>query len=218
MNKENEKDSLELLLNNYRNTSHPETGLTPAFMLFRDDKRSIFQRNTVRTKGIIKANKKDQKKKLQRKDEINKSKNKKQGEIDIGDRIIIRNYRKQHRFDPLFLPQPCIVISSSKKYVTVQNEFDGGVLNRHRDDIKVLPYIPQTADSINENDETENDKKQSNKYCIEDYEDFDRRMQEEYCDFDNFLFKDSRTSTNEVTSCGEPQIDDITYSMKNLNF
>ena len=117
----------------------------------------------------------------------------------------------------MFLPQPCIIISRNKKYVTVQNEFDGGVLNRHRDDIKVLPYISQTADSINKNDETENDKKQSNKYCIEDYEDFDRQMQEEYCDFDNFLFKDSRTSTNEVPSCGEPQIDDITYSMKNLN-
>ena len=96
----------------------------------------------------------------------------------------------------MFLPQPCIIISRNKKYVTVQNEFDGGVLNRHRDDIKVLPYISQTADSINKNDETENDKKQSNKYCIEDYKDFDRQMQEEYCDFDNFLFKDSRTSTN----------------------
>ena len=38
MNKENEKDTLELLLNNYRHTPHPATGLTPASMLFRDDK------------------------------------------------------------------------------------------------------------------------------------------------------------------------------------
>ena len=156
--------------------------------------------------------------KLQRTDEMNESKYKKEDEIDIGDRILIRNYQKQPKFDPLFLPQPYIVISTNKNYVTVQNEFDRGVLNRHRDDIKVLPYISQTADNINNNDKTENDTKQSNKYYIEDYEDFARQMQDEYCDFDNnFLFQDSCMSTNEVPSCGEPQIDDITHSMENLN-
>ena len=41
MNKENEKYTLEVLLNNYRDIPHPATGLTPASMLFRDDKRSI---------------------------------------------------------------------------------------------------------------------------------------------------------------------------------
>ena len=39
MNKENKKDTLELLLNNYRDTPHPATRLTPASMLLRDDKR-----------------------------------------------------------------------------------------------------------------------------------------------------------------------------------
>ena len=144
-------------------------------MLFRDDKLSSFPRNSVRTKDIIKAKEKDRKMKLQRTDEINESKYKKQDEINIGDRILARNYLKQHKFDPLFLPQPYIVVSTNKNYVTVQNEFDGWVLNRNRDDIKVLPYISQTADNINKNDETENTK-QSNKYCIEDYEDFARQV------------------------------------------
>ena len=90
----------------------------------------------------------------------------------------------------MLLPKPYIVISTSKNYVTAQNEFDEGVLNRHRDDIKFLPYISQTADNINKNNESENDTKQSNKYCIEDYEDFARQIQEEYHGFDsNFLFK-----------------------------
>ena len=40
--------------------------------------------------------------KLQRTDEMNESKYKKQNEMDIGDRILIRNYRKQHKFDPVF--------------------------------------------------------------------------------------------------------------------
>ena len=55
----------------------------------------------------------------------------------------------------------------------MQND-DEGVLNRHLNDIKVLPYISQTAGNINNNGETENDTKQSNKYCIKDYEDFAR--------------------------------------------
>ena len=205
-NKKNEKDTFELLLNNYRDTPHPATGLTPASMLFRDDKCSIFPRKSVRTKDIIEAKEKDQKMKLQRTDEMNESKHKKQAEIDIGDRILIRNYLKQHEFDPLFLPQPHIVSSTNKNYITVQNEFEGGVLNRHKDDIKVLPYISKTAENINNNDETENDTKQSNKYCIEDYEDFARKMQEEQCDFDNFLFQDSHTSTNKYLCVGNHRL------------
>ena len=74
--------------------SHPATRLTPASMLFRDDKRSIFPRKSVRTKDIIEAKEKDQKMKLQRTDEMNESKYKKQDETDIGDRILTRNYRK----------------------------------------------------------------------------------------------------------------------------
>ena len=205
-NKKNEKDTFELLLNNYRDTPHPATGLTPASMLFRDDKCSIFPRKSVRTKDIIEAKEKDQKMKLQRTDEMNESKHEKQAEIDIGDRILIRNYLKQHEFDPLFLPQPHIVSSTNKNYITVQNEFEGGVLNRHKDDIKVLPYISKTAENINNNDETENDTKQSNKYCIEDYEDFARKMQEEQCDFDNFLFQDSHTSTNKYLCVGNHRL------------
>ena len=71
MNKENEKDTLELLLNNYRDIQHPTTGLTPPSMFFRYDKHSIFPRQSVRTKDIIKPKEKDQKMKLQRTDKIN---------------------------------------------------------------------------------------------------------------------------------------------------
>ena len=154
MNKENEKDTLELLLNNYRDIQHPTTGLTPPSMFFRYDKHSIFPRQSVRTKDIIKPKEKDQKMKLQRTDKINEWKYTKQDEIEIGDRILIKSYWKQHKFYSLFLPQSYIVISINKNYVIKQNEFDGGVLKRHRDDIIVLPYISQTVGNINKNDET----------------------------------------------------------------
>ena len=99
-----------------------------------------------------------------------------------------------------------VIFVPSLPHLTIQNEFDRGVFNRDRDDIKVLPYISQTADNINNNDKTENDTKQSNKYCIEDYEDFARQMPEKYCDFDNFLFQDSCMSTNEVLCVGSHRL------------
>ena len=44
MNKNLEKETLNQLLNNYRETPHPATGLRPAAMLFRDGKRTVFPR------------------------------------------------------------------------------------------------------------------------------------------------------------------------------
>ena len=41
------KRDLNQLLNNYRDTPHPATGLAPAAMLFRDGKRTVFPRKFV---------------------------------------------------------------------------------------------------------------------------------------------------------------------------
>ena len=47
MNKNSEKETLNQLLKNYRDTPHPATGLVPAAMLFRDGKRTVFPRKLV---------------------------------------------------------------------------------------------------------------------------------------------------------------------------
>ena len=39
-----------------------------------------------------------------------KSKYKKSSGIEIGDLVIIRNYKKQRKFDPIFLPETFIVV------------------------------------------------------------------------------------------------------------
>ena len=97
----------------------------------------------------------------------------------------------------------------------MQND-DAGVLNRHRNDIKVLPYISQTAGNINNNDETENDMKQSNKYCIEDYEDFARRCRKSTVILIIvFFFRTVVWALTKYLHVGN--LDDITHSMVNLN-
>ena len=47
MNKNSEKETLSQLLNNYRDTRHPATGLSPAAMLFRDGEQTVFPRKLV---------------------------------------------------------------------------------------------------------------------------------------------------------------------------
>ena len=97
----------------------------------------------------------------------------------------------------------------------MQND-DAGVLNRHRNDIKVLPYISQTAGNINNNDETENDMKQSNKYCIKDYEDFARRCRKSTVILIIiFFFRTVVWALMKYLHVGN--LDDITHSMENLN-
>ena len=98
-------------------------------MLFRDDTCSIFPRKSVTTREIIEAKENAQKMKLQRTDEMNESKYKKQDEIEIGDRILLETIRNNTNLIHSFYHNH-IVISTNKNYVAVQNEFDRGVLNR----------------------------------------------------------------------------------------
>ena len=54
-----EKEALETLLSNYRNTPHPATGLSPSSMLFRDGQRSAFPRVAVGDNDVAEARARD---------------------------------------------------------------------------------------------------------------------------------------------------------------
>ena len=45
-----------------------------------------------------------------------------------------------HKFDPFFDQNPS-VIAIDKNHVTVQNDIDGEILRRHRDDLKTHLHI-----------------------------------------------------------------------------
>ena len=68
-----EKDSLQHLLNNYRNTPRPTTDIPPAAMLFRDGQRSVFSRTSVTQEAVDQARIKVEACKLKREEGVNTS-------------------------------------------------------------------------------------------------------------------------------------------------
>ena len=86
--------------------------------------------------------------KQERADKINTSKYKKQDQINVGDKVLIRNHTKQCKFDPLLLAQLYSVIDVNRNYVTITNDADGRTLRRHRDDLKLLLFDTQTQNDL----------------------------------------------------------------------
>ena len=68
------KQALQQLLENYRDTPHPATGITPAAMMFRDGQAGTFPRLTFNERQIETARKIDSEKKTKRQNENNTSK------------------------------------------------------------------------------------------------------------------------------------------------
>ena len=132
-----QQTALAQLLDNYRDTPHPATGVTPAAMLFRDAPNSVFPGVTVSAEQIAAARERDREAKVQRQMEVNDSKYKKKSDVKEGDWVLIRNFSKTSKFDPIFQTEPCKVTEISDGWVVVERE--GIRYRRHRDDIKVVP-------------------------------------------------------------------------------
>ena len=132
-----QQTALAQLLDNYRDTPHPATGVTPAAMLFRDAPNSVFPGVTVSAEQIAAARERDREAKVQRQMEVNDSKYKKKSDVKEGDWVLIRNFSKTSKFDPIFQTEPCKVTEISDGWVAVERE--GIRYRRHRDDIKVVP-------------------------------------------------------------------------------
>ena len=114
--------------------------LPPAAILFRNGKRIVFPRKLVTHSDVSLARERYKQMKQERTDEINTSKYKKQKQIYVGNKVLIRNHTKQCKFDPLFLGQPYSVTDVNRNYVTVTNDADRRALKRHRDNLKLLPF------------------------------------------------------------------------------
>ena len=90
MNKYPEKDTLEQLLDNYRDTPHPATGLVLSAMLFRGDKQTSFPRQPVTERNIETAKKHKEQQKKERMQQINPSKYRKKDTTEIRDKVLLR--------------------------------------------------------------------------------------------------------------------------------
>lgn len=139
---QSEKEALQCLLSNHRDTPHPATGVPPGSMLFRDGYQTVFPRKCISEEDAGKARKRDQDLKSERDRKINASKYHKDTNIEIGDTVIIRQHDRRSKFDPLFPLELHNVIAQEGKVVTVKRQKDGKIFKRHPDDLKVTSWRP----------------------------------------------------------------------------
>ena len=74
-------------------------------MIFRDDKQTHFPRKPITEEECIKARNRDNGLKQQRTEQINCSKYQEEDDVREGDKVLIRNYTKQRKFDLIFIPE-----------------------------------------------------------------------------------------------------------------
>ena len=138
-NQLSEKDTLQQLLNNYRDTPHPATGIPPCEMMFRDGVRNIFPRVGVTYEDVLLARDKDKILKDRRQEKINSSKYRGESQLKVDDTVLLRNFQKCSKFDPIFMPQLCEVldIKCNGRRVTIERKRDGKIFKRHPDDLRL---------------------------------------------------------------------------------
>ena len=122
-----EKAALQTLLHNYRDTPHPSTGIPPAAMMFRDSMSSVFPRRAVHDDDVEAARHYDKQQKLSREEYINNSKYKQFSNLSVGDQVLVRNYNKKSKFQPIFSPEQYTItgIADHGRKLSIERESDG---------------------------------------------------------------------------------------------
>ena len=158
-------------------------------MMFRDYKQTYFPRKPITEEECIKARSRENGSKQQRTEQINCSKYQKEDDIKGGDKVIIRNYTKQRKFDPIFIQEPYKVLSTNEHMIIVENCQNGTILKRHKDDARHLPRI--VSNKIKNNENSPINDKYRHCHCICDCVDFVSQISNEYNDCSNpFSFQD----------------------------
>ena len=98
MNKHPEKDTLEQLLDSYRSTPHPVTGLASSAMLFSYNKQTSFPRQPVTERNTEIGREYDEQQKNDRTEQVNASKYRKENVVKLRDKVLIRNTRRLRKF------------------------------------------------------------------------------------------------------------------------
>ena len=138
--KQGEAAALSNLLNNYRNTPHPATRITPNDMFFRDSPQSIFPRKKVCDDDVYNARIHDANTKQKRQESINAGKYRKSSQYVVGDTVRIRNYNRTSKYHPYFQYEPLQItdVQNGGRCLTLQRICDGAMFQRHPDDVKLV--------------------------------------------------------------------------------
>ena len=140
-NKAKESQAIKELLDCYRDTPHPATGVPPNAMLFKNQPESSFPTKQLSDTDIEMARLRDKTLKEDRTCDINNRKYKQFTKIEEGDHVLLRNNKRTSKFQPYFGPDTYTVISSlyDGTSVKVQRDTDNKIFIRHLDDVKVIP-------------------------------------------------------------------------------
>ena len=135
-----EKAALQTLLQNYRNTPHSTTGISPATMMFRDGEQTVFPRVKVTDEQVAAAQAQELIQKQCNQEKINSGKFRVSSCFAVGDRVLMRNYNKTRKFDPIFSPDPCVVVdvADNGRLLTIERLRDGAEFRRHPDDVRLF--------------------------------------------------------------------------------
>ena len=89
---------------------------------------------------MVQARKRDLALKQEHQQNTNSDKYKIDSNFSLGDHVLLRNYQKQRKFDPLFLPDDFVVVelANNGQCITVERLCDGTQLKRHPDDLKMF--------------------------------------------------------------------------------
>ena len=146
--KQAERDTLQGFLRHYRDTPHLSTGITPSSMLFRDGARSNFPRTQASDADVLAAKQNDWDTKNTRKEKYNTSRHTKPSDFHVGEQVLVRNFYKQSKFEPSFLPERYTVMDvlANGKIILVHSTRTGTSLRRHPNDLKRFEgYIPDAS-------------------------------------------------------------------------
>ena len=148
-NNMSEKEALAQLFSNYRDTPHPATGLSPNNMLFRDAPQSTFPRKNITNQEVQAAKQRDLANKLHRQEKLNASKYRTASNFKIGDLVMIRNFEKSSKFDPIFQYEPLVIvdIEDEGRCLHIQRLHNGRIYKRHPDDVKLYSSIPDITEN-----------------------------------------------------------------------
>ena len=139
-NKLSEKEVVQKAVSNHMQTPHPATGLPPGAMLFRDGIRADFPRKVASEQEVKLARARDEELKKANQDKVNASKYRKQSEFVAGELVLLRNYDKTSKFNPVFKPEPYVVLEVDPvaKKLILESTATSRRSIRHPDDVK--PY------------------------------------------------------------------------------
>ena len=114
-NKVPEEETLNAAIKTYRQTPHPSTGMPPGNMLFRDGVRDGLPRKVALEEDVIEAREKDVLTKEKSEERINASKYRKSSNFNVGDEVLVKNFRKTKKFDPTYIPDPYKIVEIDDK-------------------------------------------------------------------------------------------------------